>query len=110
MAIMGNKLSQSDVLDIRRLASRGHSNSRIAEDFDISPTTVYDIVNKRTWGSLPNPKVIYSNYEIYPDGRVWSRSSSNFLSQNSSGNVRLTVKGEKVMKSVNKLVSQYFKQ
>jgi len=46
------KLSEAEVLEIRRRFNDGESGSAIAEDFGVSQSTICDIVARRTWGWL----------------------------------------------------------
>lgn len=82
-------LTGSDVLDIRRLYSEGYTDSAIADEFGIHRKTVYNIVNRKTWQSVPNPRSVrgFSGYEVYPDGRVFSKAANTFVSpiQRASG-------------------------
>ena len=43
------KLTWDDVRKIRKMASSGRRKSIIAEDFNVSPSSISDIVNMRTW-------------------------------------------------------------
>lgn len=50
------KLTESDVLDIRRRAAQGESQRSIAKDCGISRATVGDIISRRTWRSVGGPE------------------------------------------------------
>ncbi len=43
------KLEAEDVKKIRRLANEGLNGKEISKRFNVSPSTIYDIVNFRTW-------------------------------------------------------------
>lgn len=47
-----SKLSESDVLEMRRLSSFGLSNSEIGEKFDIHRTTVGEICRRKLWSHI----------------------------------------------------------
>ena len=76
-----SNLTASDILDIRRMYADGNSDSAIANAFGIHRKTVYNIVNRKTWREVPTPVKVrgFSNYQVYPDGRVFSTASQSFV-------------------------------
>lgn len=86
-------ISDSQVLDIRRLFAAGFTKSDIADSFGVDRKTVYNIVNGNSWTHVPSPRQIgnFSNYEVYPDGRVWSRGSSRFVTSRTRKDGSVTV-------------------
>ena len=104
-------LSDSDVLDIR-LASRSTSVRNIARQMTLPKSTVHDIISGKTWGHVPNPVVVYRNYSVFPDGRVWSNKSNKFLTsklnRNGTLTVEVTVNGSRKTVQVATLVARAF--
>lgn len=86
-------LTDSNVLDIRRLSGQV-SERQLATQFNIHRKTVYNIANNKTWRHVPQPKTItsFKNYTIYPDGRVWSNASNQFMKQTQRASGENTVK------------------
>lgn len=106
-------LTDSDVLDIR-VAAKTSSVRSVARSFATPKSTVQDIVSGKTWGHVPNPRVLNSlkNYTIYPDGRVWSNKTNKFLSTKldkaGSLSVELVANGKRKSFSVASLVARAF--
>lgn len=106
-------LSAQQVLEIRNLAGT-RTDTELARTFGVSRKTIYNIRTGQRWGSLPNPKSVkgYSNYTVYPDGQVLSKSSGRFLKPVNRATgpvVKLTNnKGERNTVEVRKIVSQAF--
>ena len=104
-------ITENDVLTIRRVANKS-SVREIAANYDIPKSTVHDIITRKTWNHVPNPVTIYKNYSIYPDGRVWSNKSNQFMTQklNREGvvTVELSVNGTRKTISVATLVAKAF--
>lgn len=76
------KLTQSDVLDMRRYHDEeGMDDAHIGRIFSVSRATVYDVVNRRTWAHVPDPVPAkgYKGYRVYPDGRIYSEASKSFM-------------------------------
>ena len=48
------KLTEGDVVKIRRLIMKGLTNAEIAQQFGVTTTTIRHIFHKRTWGHLAN--------------------------------------------------------
>jgi hypothetical protein len=48
------RLTESDVLRMRKLLGQGCDCGELAEEFSVSLNTVYDIRSGRTWKRLPN--------------------------------------------------------
>lgn len=72
-------LTDSDIIDMRVQADReGLSATAIAADYGIDRTTAGRIISGRTWSHVPSPKQI-GNYSVYPDGRIFSKSSGRFM-------------------------------
>jgi hypothetical protein len=107
-----SSLTPSDVLDIRRLVSEGNTQTSTASRFNITRKAVYDIINGNSWSDIPNPVTLrgYSNYQIYPDGRVFSNNSGNFMKRKSTSSVRLRDnKGTQKTVAINDLMRKAFK-
>lgn len=47
------KLTEADVIEIRRMAAEGRPQAEMVARFDISQPTVSEIVNRRKWAWLP---------------------------------------------------------
>lgn len=108
-------LTDSDVLDMRTRAQRdGTTATSIAETYGIDRTTAGRIITGRTWSHVPAPKQIgkYTNYSIYPDGRVYSKSSGRFIQttigKDGIGYVELRTGGERAKFVVAELVAKAF--
>lgn len=52
-----SKLSEVDVVSIRRLRAKGLTLAEIGERFDMHPSTVHDIVRGKTWAHVAQPLV-----------------------------------------------------
>lgn len=104
-------VSERDVLDIRSLSTT-RSVRQIASDLNIPKSTVHDIITGKTWSHVPEPVTVYKNYSIYPDGRVKSIKSGQYMStkMNREGiiTVELTVNGSRKTISVAALVAKAF--
>jgi hypothetical protein len=103
-------LSVSDIIDIRRGASRGVPASELALDYDVGTRYIYKILKGEKRSSVPFPKTIkgFKNYEITADGRVWSKTKNQYLSI-TSGKVRLTrINGIKQNLLIRDLMKKYF--
>ena len=76
------KLEMSDVIDIRRLASKGVTSAEIAETFGIVRRHVNNIIAGEKWSSVPQDRIIkgFNNYAVTADGRVYSFSKGDYLS------------------------------
>jgi len=74
-------LRDSDVLDIRKLLAENYTETSIAQKFGIARKTVYNIAQGKTWTHVPAPKAVrgFPSYTVYPDGRVWSVASNQFM-------------------------------
>ena len=51
--VFGSKLTESDVIAIRRLRAAGVPENELAEQFGVHRTNVNYIVNRKTWTHLP---------------------------------------------------------
>lgn len=105
-----SSLSVSDVIDIRREASLGVPASELAADYYVGTRYIYKILNGEKRSSVPFPKTIkgFKNYEITPDGRVWSKNKNKYLSI-ASGKVRLTsINGTKKNLAISQLIKTHF--
>lgn len=49
----GAKLTQADIVEIRRLRRQGITYKRIAALFGVSPSTTHDIVSRKRWAHIP---------------------------------------------------------
>ena len=47
------KLTEQDVIEIRRLYAEGMSQRKIARQFGVSEFPVYEIVNRKSWTNIP---------------------------------------------------------
>lgn len=104
-------LSDSDVLDIRA-ASATSSIRQIAKYMDVPKSTVHDIISGKTWSHVPNPVLVHKNYSVFPDGRVWSNKTNQFLIKklNKDGTltVDITINGTKKTTTVAALIAKAF--
>ena len=75
-------LNDSIVADIRLMAMRGTNQTEIARSVGVHRKTVYDILEHNTWNHVPEPVRAYGYPDdlIFPDGRVYSSASDQFLS------------------------------
>lgn len=84
-------LNDSAVADIRLMALRGQSHKHIADKMGLHRKTVYNIVEGNTWNHVPTPVRAYGypDYLVFPDGRIYSPISGQFISstERSSGPV-----------------------
>ena len=77
-----SSLTGSQVLDIRRLYTEGNNDTRLANQFGVSRKAIYNIVNRKTWNNVPDPTTVrgFKDYVVYPDGRVFSKSTGDVIS------------------------------
>lgn len=107
-------LTASDILDIRRLHDEeDYNDARLSRLFSVSRKTVYNIVNRKTWADVPQPSRArgFKNYTVYPDGRIYSEISGEFLThiKRMSGSVvRLTNNGVRHTVPVASLIQKTF--
>lgn len=75
-------ISDSLVLDIRKAYASGATKTEIADAYGVDRKTIYNIVEGNTWTHVPSPRPAgsFKNYEVFPDGRVWSRNAGRFVS------------------------------
>lgn len=75
-------LTGSKVLDIRRLYASGLGDTALSQQFGVSRKAIYNIVNRITWTDVPEPTTIrgFRDYVVYPDGRVFSKSTGDQIS------------------------------
>lgn len=87
-------LTDSQVADIRLMAMRGIPQTEIANAVGIHRKTVYNIVERNTWNHVPDPVRAYGypDYLVFPDGRVYSSVSDQFITS------RTRADGEKVVR------------
>lgn len=109
-------LTASDVLDIRRLHdTEGFNDAHLARIYNVSRKAIYNIVERKTWATVPNPVSVrgFSGYSVFPDGRVMSKATGEFLRtiERASGPaVRLRqANGSRKTIAVESLVSSGFK-
>lgn len=104
-------LSDSEILDMRDLATRqGLTATDIASRYGIDRTTAGRIITGRTWSHVPAPKTV-KGYEVYPDGRIFSKASNTFLktfARAGQAFVDITVKGKREKVAVATLVAKAF--
>lgn len=107
--------TKSEVLDIRRLIKTSRlTQTSAATIFGVSRKTIYNILNNKLYRDVPNPRRVagFKNYEIYPDGRVWSITKGQFVTQKIS-NLNRVVKisrsnGKRVTVPVASLIAKAF--
>lgn len=80
-----SSLTDTDVSNIRLQAMSGYNESEIAEINGVHRKTVYNILQNRTWKHVPEPRTPYGfkDYLVFPDGRVYSQRSRDFISTSS---------------------------
>lgn len=110
-----SNMTASDVLDMRRLHDdEGLNDAQLARIFNVSRKTVYDIVNRKTRNSIPDPVPAkgYKGYMVYPDGRVYSEARGEFMTpvKRSSGQAyRLrTTSGKRTTVAADALINASF--
>lgn len=77
-----SSLTASDILDIRRMHDvEGFNDAQLSREFGITRKAVYNIVERKTWKAVPAPTTVrgYGQYIVYPDGRVLSKSTGDFI-------------------------------
>lgn len=77
-----SNLTASDVLDIRYMHDvEGYNDAELSRTFGITRKAVYNIVMRKSWKQVPTPVTVrgFGNYTIYPDGRVLSKTTGEFL-------------------------------
>lgn len=47
------KLTEAEVLEIRRLAAQGHPQKALVKSFNSSPAVISNIINRKAWRHLP---------------------------------------------------------
>lgn len=62
-----NKLSEEDVLEIRKLLLEGYSTSNLAKKYNVSKSAIQHIRENKTWKHLGEFKVIEKASSISPD-------------------------------------------
>jgi hypothetical protein len=108
-----SNLTDSTVAEIRLMGLRGISESEIARTFSIHRKTVYNILQNNTWNHVPAPVRAYgfSDYLVFPDGRIYSTVSDSFITQRSRSDGVNTVRvrtsgGQRVTTPVATLVAK----
>lgn len=106
-------LNDSKVSEIRLMAMRGHNQSNIAKTFGIHRKTVYNILERNTWDHVPEPvrSAGFPNYLVFPDGRIYSSVTDQFITPNIRSNGERVVriqnsKGKRVVTPVATLVAR----
>jgi hypothetical protein len=106
-------LNDSKVADIRMMALRGETTSQIARTTGVHRKTVYNILEGNTWAHVPTPVRAYGypDYLVFPDGRVYSSTSDQFIaaSQRSNGSPVVRIKnsgGKRVTTPVSTLIAR----
>lgn len=77
-------LTASDILDIRRLHDvEGYNDAELSRQFGVTRKAIYKIVNRFSWDSVPVPTTVrgFGNYIVYPDGRVQSKATGDFITE-----------------------------
>jgi hypothetical protein len=113
-----NKLTISDVIDIRRSSAKGLTSSDLSAMFNIVPRHVNSIITGQRWGNVPQDRIIknFNNYAITVDGRVYSFTKNDYLTTRSNKNgekfvdLKKTTRTGKQRKtvSINELVNTHF--
>ena len=108
-------LTGSKVLDIRRLHDvENYNDAQLARQFGVSRKAIYNIVERKTWSDVPEPTTVrgFRDYIVYPDGRVLSKATGEFIStiERASGPaVRIrTSNGTRTTVAVSDLVQKGF--
>lgn len=107
--------TKSEILDIRRMLNKKiMTQSHASKLFGVSRKTIYNIFNNKLYRDVPNPRKVkgFKNYEIYPDGRVWSIVKDQFVTSRIS-NLTRVVKisrsdGKRVTVPVASLIAKAF--
>ena len=106
-------LTDSIVSDIRLSLLTGKTHADVANDFGIHRKTVYNIDNHNTWNHVPQPVRAYGHpdYLVFPDGRIYSPTTSKFITQTVRSNGEATVRvktsgGTRVTTPVSSLVAK----
>lgn len=106
-------LNDSTVADIRMMALRGESTAEIARTTGVHRKTVYNILEGNTWSHVPTPVRAYGfpNYLVFPDGRVYSPTSDQFITATPRSNGEPVVRiknssGKRVTTPVSTLVAR----
>lgn len=105
-----NKLSQSDIIDIRRYHMMGTPTNFLADKYDVSQRTIQRIIKGEMWASVPVDMPLYDfegKYELTADGRIWSLSKNEYISTQ-NGKARLTSYGRKVTVNIEDMVKEVF--
>lgn len=108
--------TKSEVLDIRRmLKNKTVTQTVAAQLFGVSRKTIYNLFTNKLYRDVPNPRQVkeFKNYEIYPDGRVWSINKGQFVAQSFSKLNRVVkisrTDGKRVTVPVASLIAKAFK-
>jgi hypothetical protein len=95
------------------MAMRGLPQTQIAEQVGVHRKTVYDIVERNTWNHVPDPVRAYGypDYLVFPDGRIYSSVSDQFITarQRSDGEQTVRIRnsrGQRVTTTVSALVAR----
>jgi hypothetical protein len=113
-----SKLTNSDIIDIRRMSDMGMSSIAISAEMGIGDRHIRKIVTGEIWNNVPEDQTIknFPNYAITSDGRVWSHTKQAYVAVKKS-NGKMTVKLSKTDKNgkrtqqtveVDALMSRYF--
>lgn len=106
-------LTDSMVSDIRLMLLNGKNHTEIGREVGIHRKTVYNIDHNNTWNHVPQPVRAYGypDYLVFPDGRVYSPSTNQFLSKSIRRNGEPTVRvrtssGKRVTTPVSTLIAR----
>lgn len=99
-----SNLTDSIVSDIRLMKLRKKSTSLISKLTDVHRKTVYNILEGNTWAHVPQPVRAkgYSDYLVFPDGRVYGLNSDKFMTETTHANGErfVRVKNDKGVRSM----------
>lgn len=48
-----SKLKKSEVIDIRKRAAKGETQTSLAKHYEVTPSTISSIINRKTWRHIP---------------------------------------------------------
>ena len=111
------KLTENAVCNIRHAINiENQTRVEVARRHNVSPSTVSDVASGRTYRNVPEAKSVpgFSNYIVYPNGKVWSFSTNRFVKavQKSPSTktryINLRNRDTRRSMQVNKLVSSLF--
>lgn len=104
----------SQVNDIRhRINVLEETVSSVAKRYGVHSSTVSKISVGQTYRDIPTPMYV-ANYVIYPNGRVWSKSTGKWMSYRKKSShatvehVDLRLNGQKRSFTKSSVISEFF--